>query len=172
MFDRIRNVTPPVPTSSAPSATLTPAHPLPGRHLHILYADDMPELRELMTTMLGQDGHIIETVSNGDLALERLKQPRSDFDLLITDHHMPGITGLELVRQTRDLPYPGKIVVFSSELSELVHDEYRKCAVDAIMAKPIFPLNIRTVLEELFGAQPSASGQDHHPEVSLPQVHA
>src|ERR1022692_5099376 len=148
MFDRVRNVTPSVPTSSTPSAPVIPANPLPRRALHILYADYMPELRELMSAMLGQEGHSIETVSNGDLALERLKQPQSDFDLLITDHHMPGITGLELVRQTRDLPYPGKIVVFSSELSELLHDEYRKCAVDAILAKPIFPLNFRTVLED------------------------
>ena len=138
--------------ATPPPSLVIPTEVPPGRPLHILYADDMPELRELMTDVLAREGHCIETVSTGAQALERLKEPQSDFDLLITDHHMPGITGLELVRQTRDLPYPGKIVVFSSELSDVVHNEYRRFAVDAILAKPIFPLNFRSVLEGLFSA--------------------
>src|SRR5476649_2406209 len=118
VLNRLTVVIPPMPAASPPSREI-PADAPAGRPLHILYADDMPELRELMTDVLAREGHCIETVSTGAQALARLKEPQSDFDLLITDHHMPGITGLELVRQTRDLPYPGKIVVFSSELSEI-----------------------------------------------------
>jgi len=158
-----------MPTVNPPMLA-TPASPPPGRALRILYADDMPELREIMSAVLAHEGHRIETVSDGGEALERLKQAHDDFDLLITDHPMPRLNGLELVRQTRQLAYPGKIVVFSSELSEKVHEQYRQFAVDAILAKPIFPLTFRTVLEQLFAAghPPAGSGQSASP---LSEVH-
>jgi two-component system chemotaxis response regulator CheY len=138
-----------MPTATIPMQADS-ASPPPSRALRILYADDMPELRELLTEVLMREGHYIETVGDGDEALARLQQARSGFDLLITDHHMPGVNGLDLVRQTRELQYPGKIVVISSELSETVLEQYREFAVDAILAKPIFPLTLRTVLEQLF----------------------
>ena len=139
-----------MPTVNSPVLD-SPAGPAPGRSLHILYADDMPELRSLMSDVFVREGHAVETAANGDAAIETLKHSASPFDLIITDHNMPGISGLELVRQTRQLPYPGKIVVFSSELSETVKDAYRGLAVDAILTKPIFPLTFRAVLEQLFG---------------------
>ena len=150
--------------ASMPTATLSapaiPAHPILGRMLRILYADDLPELRGLLKEVLTHDGHHVETVSDGGEALERLKQPLGPFDLLITDHHMPGVNGLDLVRQTRQLAYPGKIVVFSSELSEDVMEQYRQFDVDAILPKPIFPRTFRRVLAQLFAAERPPSGQE------------
>ena len=154
--------------ASMPTATLTvpaiPARPSPGRSLRILYADDLPVLRGLLKEVLTHDGHYVETVGDGGEALDRLKQPFVPFDLLITDHHMPGVNGLDLVRQTRQLAYPGKIVVFSSELSEEVMEQYRQFDVNAILPKPIFPLTFRRVLAQLFspglpepGREPSVS---------------
>lgn len=133
-----------------------PADATAGRHRRILYADDMIELRNLMSAVLAHEGYDIETVDGGRAALDRLKQAGPAYDLLITDHHMPGTNGLDLVRQTRDLHYLGKIVVFSSELSDEVHEQYRQFAVDAILPKPIFPVAFRQVLEALFAAEDSA----------------
>ena len=145
-----------MPTITPPEAT-PPAETAPVHPRRILYAEDMPELRDLMSAVLAHEGYEVETVDGASEALERLKHADRDhgFDLLITDHHMPGINGLELVRQTRALPYPGMIVVFSSELSEEVHDQYRRFAVDAILPKPIFPVTFRRVLETLFAASHS-----------------
>ena len=104
-------VIPTVPTENSTASAPAPATSI--RPLRILYADDMLELRMLMQDALAREGHTIETAGDGDEALERLREARSGFDLVITDHHMPGINGLELVRQARALPYPGKIAVFS-----------------------------------------------------------
>jgi len=137
-------------TTSPFSTSTAPAESPPERVLRVLYADDLPELRSLMTAVLSRDGYQIETVGDGSEALARLKQDGEGFDLLITDHHMPGTNGLELVRQTRALAFPGKIVVFSSELSEEVHEKYRRYGVDAILAKPVYPLSFRAVLDQMF----------------------
>ena len=138
-------------TTSQPAAP-SAAPPTAARALRILYADDMPELRNLMTAVLSRDGHQIETAANGAEALERLKNSADHFDLLITDHHMPVANGLELVRQTRDLNFPGKIVVFSSEISEEVHDRYRHYGVDVILKKPVYPVSFRAVLDQMFNS--------------------
>lgn len=138
--------------------------PTTGRSLRILYADDMRQLRELMSQVLEGEGHYIETVEDGAQAFERLTKPDAAFDLLITDHHMPVMNGLELVRQLRLRPFRGKIIVFSSELSDEVHDKYRQLAVDLVLPKPIFPLTFIRVLQELF--VPGSAGINLHSSTS------
>lgn len=131
--------------STAPSA-----NPDSIRPLRILYAEDLLQLREFMTIMLGKEGHQVETAADGAAALERLARDINEFDLLITDHHMPRLNGLELVQEVRKLPYRGKIVVFSSELGEMVHKQYERLGVNLILPKPIFPKTFRELLRQLF----------------------
>lgn len=150
-----------MPTENSAASAAAP----PSRPLRILYADDMPELRSLMRDMLARQGHSVETVDGGDTALLRLKETLNGYDLLITDHHMPGINGLELVRQARELTYPCKIVVFSSEISDEVHEQYRRFAVDAILPKPIFPAIFRSALDELFAVPPVKAAPAQHARV-------
>ena len=128
-------------------------NPEPVRPLRVLYADDVRELRELITHVLARDGHRVETVQDGRLAWERLSTDAA-YDLLITDHHMPNMNGLELVRHVKGSPYRGKIVVFSSELSPIVHARYRAYGVDLVMPKPVFPPVLRKAIRELFAPQP------------------
>lgn len=119
------------------------------RTLHILYADDMLELRHLLEITLGGDGHAVETVPDGREALARITAAPAAFDLLITDHRMPNMTGLELVGRLRTLPFAGKIIVFSSDLDEEVTAAYRRLRVDYILPKPIFPVTLRALLATL-----------------------
>ncbi len=120
--------------------------------MRILYADDMKELRELMGYVVCAEGHMLETCSNGLLAYEHLRLTPVTYDLVITDHHMPMMNGLELVRHIRGLPYAGRIIVFSSELSENVQKEYMRLGVDRVLAKPVMPRELRQLLAEMFPA--------------------
>jgi CheY-like chemotaxis protein len=122
------------------------------RPLRVLYADDMLELRELMGHVLGREGHTLETCSNGEMALAQLQLAPNHYDLLITDHHMPVMNGLELVRKVRQLPFTGRIIVFSSELCPSVYDEYLSQRVDRVIAKPVLPGELRQLLAEMFPA--------------------
>ncbi|MEO6244555.1 MAG: response regulator [Opitutaceae bacterium] len=125
------------------------AGPPPPRRLRILYADDVRELREIARLSFQRDGHEIECVDDGTGALDRIIAA-PDYDLLITDHCMPVMDGLELVTHVRDRKFAGKIVVFSSELSSEVAQAYRRAQVDRILYKPIFPSRLREILAELF----------------------
>jgi two-component system chemotaxis response regulator CheY len=132
----------PVPAASA-------AVSVAKRMLRILYADDLHELRDVARISFSREGHGIECFADGALALARILADR-DFDLVITDHHMPNMNGLEFVMKLRELEFPGKIMVFSSELSESVARQYREQKVDRILYKPVFPSLLRKTLSELF----------------------
>jgi CheY-like chemotaxis protein len=121
----------------------------PKKTFRILYADDMAELRTLVQISLARDGHSVETVADGKPALELIRANPDAFDVLITDHHMTHVNGLELVKQVRELPFRGKIVVFSSELRHDIGEAYRQLRVDAVLFKPVMPGVLRHLLQDL-----------------------
>ena len=131
------------------TVTTQDSTPKPRKALRVLYADDMRELRQLLEIVLGRDGHKVDSVPDGHLALEMVKKDLTAYDVVITDHHMPTISGLELVAQLREINYPGKVIVFSSELSTAVDASYRRHRVDHILPKPIFPSDLRAIFATL-----------------------
>jgi two-component system, chemotaxis family, chemotaxis protein CheY len=133
---------PPAPSSRPPQ----------GRPARVLYAEDLPDLRELMRLNLQRAGFQVETVAEGGAALQRLREHPGEIDLLITDHQMPGMNGLELVAQLRLLPYQGKVMVYSSELDPEVQHTYRRLGVHLILAKPVRPALLRRVVATLLPA--------------------
>ena len=135
--------------SSAPAPSAVPAE---QRTLRILYADDLPELRDVARISFGREGHAIECFADGALAFTRVVADPA-FDLVITDHHMPNMNGLEFVKKLREIGFAGKIMVFSSELSEIVARHYREQRVDRILYKPVFPSALRNALNDLFPRQ-------------------
>lgn len=122
--------------------------------LRILYAEDMRELRLVAEMALKRDGHAIECVEDGRHALDRVTSDPGAYDVVITDHHMPVMNGLELVTWLRTVPFRGKILVFSSETNPAVSSAYRKLEVDHILPKPILPSTLRQLLASL-SAPPS-----------------
>lgn len=133
-------------TLPPPDATPSPDR----RSLRILYAEDMVELQKFVTLVLTRAGHRVEMANDGQIAIDKLKSEAGVFDLLLTDHQMPNLNGLELVRYARQILFPGKIAVFASELNPATHQAYRLLNVELIMTKPISPTNLRAKLEEMF----------------------
>lgn len=134
--------------------------PQPGascRPLRIIYADDLRELRVLMQLMLARDGHTVELFPDAGLALPRIEAGPMDFDLVITDHHMPIMNGLEFVGRLRQTPYAGRIMVFSSELAPEVREAYLALRVDHVLPKPVLPAELRRLLARMFPASPASA---------------
>ncbi|MEN3369129.1 MAG: two-component system, chemotaxis family, chemotaxis protein CheY [Verrucomicrobiota bacterium] len=85
--------------------------------LNILLVEDERSVAFSISFALKADGHKIEIVSDGEEALSELTRKPGAFDLLITDHSMPRMNGVELVKRLRDTAFRGKIVVLSAHLS-------------------------------------------------------
>jgi len=62
--------------------------------IHLLYADDEPDLRDLVQNHLSLEGFEVETVGDGAQAVKMLSSKK--FDLVLLDIHMPVMDGLEV----------------------------------------------------------------------------
>lgn len=149
----------PVSISSTPPVFPAPASPAAAkRFLRILYADDVRELRDVARLSFSREGHGIECVADGQIAIARVSAD-PHFDLVITDHHMPNMNGLEVVRHLREMEFPGKIMVFSSDLGSVVASEYEQLKVDRILYKPVYPSELRRTIAEMFPGLQSARAE-------------
>jgi two-component system chemotaxis response regulator CheY len=109
----------------------------------------MRELREVATLALTRCGHTVESAPDGRDALEMITADLNGYDIVISDHHMGGMNGLELVIKLREIKYPGKIAIVSSELNEDVEGEYRSHGVDRILYKPVALSDLRSLVLEV-----------------------
>ncbi len=72
----------------------------------ILVVDDDPNIREVLTVLLGSEGYVVDQAENGDIALEKIKENKQ-VDLVILDIMMPGMSGVEVcakIRETSSVP--------------------------------------------------------------------
>jgi CheY-like chemotaxis protein len=83
-----------------------------GGHERVLLVEDEDMVRLLVTDMLELAGYEVEAADGGERA-KRLFKGSADFDLLITDVVMPGISGRELAALFSER-YPGAGVLFTS----------------------------------------------------------
>ncbi|HVX91064.1 MAG TPA: response regulator [Candidatus Paceibacterota bacterium] len=111
------------------------ANPQP-KALRVLCADDHEQLALVVKYAFERAGHHVECVSDGLSALERVMEDLNFFNVLVTDHQMPRLSGLGLVSKLRDTEFSGAIVVHSSHLTKAEADAYRALAVDHILGKP------------------------------------
>ena len=113
-----------------------PPRPSQTKSLRILCAEDNEQLAFMVKRAFEQEGHSVECVEDGQTALQRLISDLKFFDVLVTAHQMPRLTGLGLVSKLRDTEFSGAIVIHSSHLTDAETDAYRALAVDYILTKP------------------------------------
>lgn len=89
------------PTSPQPQASSPSPRPSLLNDLRILVVDDQADARELLISILQQEGFEVMAVATADEAMSALIQTATRFDLLISDIGMPGEDGYSLIRKVR-----------------------------------------------------------------------
>jgi PAS domain S-box-containing protein len=105
----------PSPSRSATEAGLSQLH----KPMTVLVVDDDPLVLSNTAAMLEDLGHIVVPVGSGEAALEQLENRM--FDLMLTDHAMPRMTGAQLVREIGST-YPNMAVIIATGFAELPDD--------------------------------------------------
>jgi len=124
----------------------------PSNPLNILLAEDERSVAFSISFALKADGHTIEIVSDGEEALSELTRKPAAFDVLITDHSMPRMNGVELVKRLRETAFRGKIVVLSAHLSAENRAAYLDLRVDMMIPKPFDVHVLRAAIREIGSA--------------------
>ena len=105
----------------------------------ILVVDDEADLLELVSYNLKKEGFIVESASDGESALKKIKKGR--YDLLILDLMLPGIQGIELCRIVRNDPKNSglPIIMLTAKGEEIDRIIGLEMGADDYMTKPFSP---------------------------------
>lgn len=111
-----------------------------GLRIRTVIVDDSAVARQLLHWTLTQAGdfEVIETVGDGERALERVEALRPD--LVTMDLHLPGMNGLEVTRRImRGTPTPIAIVAASANLNDATIFEALEAGALAAVQRPLAP---------------------------------
>ena len=127
-------------------------HPVPRGTESILVVDDDEVVVRMEKRMLENLGYKIEAVTNGREALRIFSEKKEDYDLVITDMTMPGLTGVDLARQLLVLRPDLPIIICTGFSDRLDENIAREIGIREYVSKPIvlkqFAGVIRKVLDE------------------------
>jgi phosphate regulon transcriptional regulator PhoB len=106
---------------------------------YILVVDDEADLVELVSYNLRKEGFIVESASDGESALKKIK--KGNYDLLILDLMLPGIQGIELCRIVRNDPKNSglPIIMLTAKGEEIDRIVGLEMGADDYMTKPFSP---------------------------------
>lgn len=161
-----REVTAPASASVAPAPTLSPAPAAPAQQAslpsapkpepavarpshgkRIMVVDDNPDILALLSESLNE--YDVVTASNGAEAMEKIKQ--SIPELILTDVMMPGVDGLQLVKNLRADRHLAHVplVLLSARTAMEDRVEGLQSGADAYVTKPFTMSYLRAVIERL-----------------------
>ena len=120
---------------------------VPERGSTVLLVDDDPLIATSAVDMLEDIGHTVIEANSGQDALEILRSDRS-IDILVTDHSMPGMTGMELARATREIR-PDIPILLVTGFADLAEDTSLTLPR---LGKPYSQEQLRTELARLLTA--------------------
>lgn len=83
---------------------------------HILVVDDEGAIRYSVSKTLQRIGYTVHEASSGEEALEMMK--KQDYDVVLTDIRMPGLTGVELLKRIKEAA-PDSIVILMTGYASL-----------------------------------------------------
>jgi two-component system phosphate regulon response regulator OmpR len=136
------------------------AEPLPDDAPHVLIVDDDYKIRDLLARYLYTQGFRVTTAADAETAQASLRG--LDFDIVLLDVMMPGISGLDLAREikrVRDIP----ICMLTARAEAEHRIEGLEIGVDDYVPKPFEPrellLRLRNILKRGQSAQVAAQPQ-------------
>ena len=112
----------------------------------ILNVEDAPVVRNLLTEILVQQGHQVVSATDGFDAIRHVE--KENYDLVISDIHMPGLDGLQLISRIKEIqPSLPIIIVTADPTIDKAIDAIKQGASDFI-SKPFQIDRIREVVQK------------------------
>ncbi len=106
---------------------------------YILVVDDEADIVELVSYNLKKEGFLVDSSSDGEGALKKIKKGK--YDLIILDLMLPGIQGIELCRILRNDPKTANlpIIMLTAKGEEIDRVIGLEMGADDYIAKPFSP---------------------------------
>jgi two-component system, cell cycle sensor histidine kinase and response regulator CckA len=103
---------------------------------HLMYVDDDEALVFLIQRALKRKGFAVTTFTDPRLAVATLRENPQAFDLLVTDYNMPGYSGLELLREVREIRPELPVALASGYVTTEIEHSAMAAGARALIYKP------------------------------------
>jgi len=113
----------------------------------ILVADDESHILSVVSLKLCNAGYRVLKATDGGEALELALQERPD--LLITDYHMPVLSGLELCQRLRQAGLSIPALMLTARGYNLEHSDMINSGIQRMISKPFSPRQLLAAVQEL-----------------------
>ena len=116
----------------------------------IIVIDDEIELASLFKEFLRKEGYTIVSFTDPVLAFEYYRETADKHSLIITDLRMPGICGIDLAKNVREINSKVKIFLMTAfDTADLKDNEdFKKAKIDRLIQKPIRFADLRQMINE------------------------
>jgi DNA-binding response OmpR family regulator len=127
-----------------------PLPPKTNPHYHILMVDDDQSIRHFCVQALFASGYQVHAAEDGAGAWDALQI--NSYNLLITDHGMPKVTGVELLKKLHDARMALPVIMATGTIPEA---EFARCpwiAPEATLLKPYTTAELLEIVKEVLRA--------------------
>ena len=123
----------------------------------ILVADDESHILSVVSLKLRNAGYRVLTAADGQEALEVALAERPD--LLITDYHMPRLSGLELCQRLRqdDATRAMPTIMLTARGYHLEPHDTEQSGITKMLSKPFSPRHLLATVNEVLGVPPAVA---------------
>lgn len=128
------------------------------RNLNFLVVDDYSTMRRIVKNLLNELGYgNVTEADDGATALPLLKS--GSFDFLITDWNMPGMPGLELLKQVRSDERLAKlpVLMLTAEAKREQIVEAAQAGVNGYVIKPFTAATLKEKIDKILSSQAAAA---------------
>jgi nitrogen-specific signal transduction histidine kinase/ActR/RegA family two-component response regulator len=127
----------------------TITEPIPGGSERLLFVDDEEMLVDVHQEILERLGYNVAAVRSGLEALELFSEDPEIFDLVITDHAMPGMTGIELSRKLLKIRPEIPIILCTGLTKSTICQEAKDAGISEFVMKPIIMKDLDGLIRDV-----------------------
>lgn len=121
---------------------------IPGSKERILFVDDEELFASVGSRLLKRQGYQVTYITDGAEALELFRSRPDEFDLVITDQIMPGMSGLELAQNLIQIRPDIPIILCTGNCKFTEQDAY-KAGIRGIMPKPWINTQVEQTIRKM-----------------------
>ena len=128
--------------------------------MRLLIADDQPANVSVLRKLLEKAGHQIHAVDNGEAVLDAIET--TTYDAVIIDLHMPGVSGIDVIRQSRVMQAGRQLtpfIVLSADVTARTIAETESAGAHVFLAKPVVVSRLLDVLADIASGVKNEDGQ-------------
>ena len=116
------------------------------KETHILVMEDDQAISAALDMILTEAGYDVDLAETGEAALELFEQKR--FDLIIADLKLPGINGMEVIKQIKEKTPEMEVIVITGVGTQPIAEEAMTLGAHDFLPKPFTDDQIKTAINE------------------------